>query len=41
MSTNTVVPVSSIPRIGHQEAMAITAEENDRFHRLLACHGGF
>ena len=36
MSTHTVVPVSSIPRIGHQEAMAITAEENDRFHRLLA-----
>ena len=36
MTTNTVVPVSSIPRIGHQEAMAITAEENDRFHRLLA-----
>ena len=36
MSTSTVVPVSSIPRIGHQEAMAITAEENDRFHRLLA-----
>ena len=35
MSTHTVVPVSSIPRIGHQEAMAITAEENDRFHRLL------
>ena len=35
MSTHTVVPVSSIPRIGHQEAMAITAEENERFHRLL------
>ncbi len=35
MTTNTVVSVSTIPRIGHQEAMAITAEENARFHRLL------
>ena len=35
MTTHTVVPVSTIPRIGHQEAMSITAEENNRFHRLL------
>jgi uncharacterized protein (TIGR03083 family) len=35
MTTHTVVPVSTIPRIGHQEAMSITAEENTRFHRLL------
>ena len=35
MTTHTVVPVNTIPRIGHQEAMAVTAEENNRFHRLL------
>ncbi len=29
MTTDTIVPVRSILRIGHQEAMAISAEEND------------
>jgi len=35
MTAETVVPVAEIPRIGHDEAMAITAEENHRLQQAI------
>ena len=35
MTAETVLPAAEIPRIGHNEAMVIAAEENDRFQRAI------
>ena len=35
MTAETVLPVAEIPRIDHDEAMAITAEENHRFRQAI------
>jgi uncharacterized protein (TIGR03083 family) len=35
MTAETVLPAAEIPRIGHDEAMVIAAEENDRFQRAI------